>query len=77
MSTPLPEPEIKLHGKDSKGKLSAHSMELFTSDQMRAYGAAEYARAIEDAAAVAASLYTGLNGKGYTEAQIRKLGATP
>ena len=64
--TPLPEP-VSVH----KGQTT------YTEAQLREYGAAEYKRAIEDAANVAASLYTGVNGNGYTETQIRKLGATP
>lgn len=46
--TPLPEPIVKLHGKEKGGKLSASRMDLYTPDQMRAYGAAEYKRGIED-----------------------------
>jgi len=54
VTTPLPEPIVKLHGKEKGGKLSASSMDLYTPDQMRAYGAAEYKRGTEALQAVTA-----------------------
>ena len=80
MTTPLPEPKAfevqramcepyllytKVRGAISNDK-------LFTEDQMKAYGAAEYARAIEDAAVLCERL-----GQHAMAMAMRKLGATP
>ena len=72
--TPLPEPAMPPAGiYDNDG--------LFSKAQLKAYGAAEYARAIEDAARVCDDLnkYEGHSSKRPTPGQcgwaVRQLGA--
>ena len=74
MKTPLPEPVVlDVHIP------SGYKIRGFTKDQLleyaKAYGAAEYARAIEDAANV--SLEFDTCNPGYMAAAIRALGETP
>ena len=69
MTTPLPEPVLsqKYHH-DPR-----YDIAYFTADQLRAYGAAEYKRGIEDAA----NCYSPDDSATDWMDKIRKLGETP
>lgn len=80
MTTPLPEPVvIDVHIP------SGYKIRGFTKDQLleyaKAYGAAEYRRAIEDAANVCHDMHYSSDEQAMGQAQcahaISKLGATP
>ena len=66
--TPLPEPDkLRVWGSPTR---------YYTDEQMKAYGAAEYARAIEDATRACIDLPLGSARLDCAEA-VQKLGATP